>query len=144
MQYKEIYFKVAEMVYNGDICPNGPQLSEILSYGQIGGRKFVILNDDGIYPLACVEALPGDPKDEPNHRVTVPQPWPFSEETLKQYVLFEHWSKVQYWIIRFDFIRDCMDDGYKPSYGKKYNEAEILNDYVKPLISVLNHLNPEI
>ena len=131
MQYKEIYFKVAEMVYNR--CPNNP-IPELLSYGQIDGRKFVILDDDGYCPVALVEALPGDPKDEPTRRLMLPQLWPFSEETLKQYVLFERWSKVQYWIIRFDFVSDW----------KKYNEAEILRDYVKPTISVINYLNPEI
>ena len=143
MQYEEIYFKVAEMVYTRDRCPNNP-IPELLSYGQIYGRKFVILDDDGCCPVALVEALPGDPEDEPTSRLMLPQLWPFSEETLKQYVLFERWSKVQYWIIRFDSVSDCVDDDYEPSYGKKYNEAEILRDYVKPTITVLNYLNPEI
>lgn len=143
MQYKEIYFKVAEMVYTRDRCPNNP-IPELLSYGQIDGRKFVILDDDGCYPVALVEALPGDPKDEPIPTLMPPQPWPFSEETLKQYVLFERWSKVQYWIITVNSVRDYVDDDYGPSYGRKHNEAEILRDYVKPLISVLNYLNSEI
>ena len=143
MHYEEVYFKVAEMVYDRDRCPNNP-IPELLSYGQIDGRKFVILDDDGYYPVALVEALPGDPKDEPNPKLMLPQPWPFSEETLKQYVLFERWSKVRYWIIRFNSVRDYVDCDDGPSYGRKHNEAEILRDYVKPLISVLNYLNPEI
>lgn len=143
MQYEEIYFKVADMEYNGDRGPNRPHLSQLLSYGQIGGRKFVILNVKGEYPLAYVEALPGDTKESPASRVTAPQIRHSSEKAQKKYFLLEHWSNIQYWTIRFDFVSDFVDDDYEPSYGKKYNEAEILRDYVKPLISVLNYLNPE-
>lgn len=144
MQYKEIYFKVAEMEYNGDMGPNRPHLSQLLSYGQIDDRKFVILNVKGEYPLAYVEALPGDPKESPANRVTAPQIRHVSEKAQKKYVLLENWSNIQYWTIRFDFVSDFVDDEDKPLYGKKHNEAEILRDYVKPLISVLNYLNPEI
>ena len=144
MHYEEVYFKVADMEYNGDIGPNCTHLSRLLSYGQIDGRKFVILNVKGEYPLAYVEALPGDPKESPANRVTAPQIGHFSEKAQKKYVLLEHWSNIQYWTIRFDFVSDFVDDEDKPLYGKKHNEAEILRDYVKPLISVLNYLNPEI
>lgn len=144
MQYKEIYFKVAEMEYNGDMGPNRPHLSQLLSYGQIDDRKFVILNVKGEYPLAYVEALPGDPKESPANRVTAPQIRHVSEKAQKKYVLLENWSNIQYWTIRFDFVSDFVDDEDKPLYGKKHNEAEILRDYVKPLISVLNYLNSEI
>ena len=142
MQYEEIYFKVADMEYNGDRGPNRPHLSQMLSYGQIGGRKFVILNVKGEYPLAYVEALQGDTKESPTWRMTAPQIRYVSEKAQKKYALLEHWSNVQYWTIRFDFVGDFVDDEDK--YGKKYNEAEILRDYVKPIISVLNYLNPEI
>ena len=144
MHYEEVYFKVADMEYNGDIGPNCTHLSQLLSYGQIDGRKFVILNVKGEYPLAYVEALPGDTKESPTSRVTVPQIGRFSEKAQKKYVLLEHWSNIQYWTIRFDLASDFVDDEDKPLYGKKHNEAEILRDYVKPLISVLNYLNPEI
>lgn len=144
MQYKEIYFKVAEMEYNGDMGPNRPHLSQLMSYGQIDGRKFVILNVKGKYPLAYVEALPGDPKESPANRVTAPQIRHVSEKAQKKYVLLENWSNIQYWAIRFDFVSDFVDDEDKPLCGKKHNEAEILRDHVKPLISVLNYLNPEI
>ena len=141
MQYEEIYFKVADMEYNGDRGPNRPHLSQLLSYGQIGGRKFVVLNVKGEYPLAYVEALPGDTKESPARRVTAPQIGHFSEKAQKKYFLLEYWSNIQYWTIRFDFVGDFVDDEDKPLYGKKYNEAEILRDYVKPLISVLDYLN---
>lgn len=144
MHYEEVYFKVADMEYNRDIGPNCTHLSRLLSYGQIDDRKFVILNVKGEYPLAYVEALPGDPKESPANRVTAPQIRHFSEKAQKEYVLLEHWSNIQYWTIRLDFVSDFVDDEDKPLYGKKHNEAEILRDYVKPLISVLNYLNPEI
>lgn len=141
MLYEEIYFRISDMEYKD---ANQLRPSQLLSYGKIDGRKFVILNVKGEYPLAYVEALTGDPEESPNGRTFMPQMGISSRRTQEKYALLEHWSNVRYWTIRFDFLNDFVAGKDKLLPGQRHTEAEILRDFVRPTISVLNYLNTEI
>lgn len=147
------YTKIREMVYG-----ENPNKTTILSYGCIDERWFVIANNHGKYPMAYVEAKPGDPNlfcDYENYEdceigyvdttsITEINFGPeeiFHLGTDRENLAFDILSK-KFWGWTYsssnDYSMIISPLGLDIDEGKRHSEMEILQEDVIPFIRWVN------